>query len=177
MNIVLIGMRGSGKSSVGQLLAMQYGKKFIEMDEEVVKKAGMSIVDIFAKHGPEYFRDRESEVVEEMIVGRDDLVVATGGGVVMREHNVELLKKNAVCIWLRASIDTLVDRTEHDADTSHHRPKLTDKSSAYEETATVLEQREPLYEKASDEVVDTENRTAEQVVDEIVQILQKKSIT
>lgn len=170
MNIVLIGMRGSGKSSVAHILAKRLGRSYIEMDDEVVKIADMTIAEIFAKHGPQYFRDRESEVIDEL-ASRENLIISTGGGAILRERNIAQLKKNAVCIWLKAPAATLAERIMKDPKTSHHRPRLTDKQDPLEEVIEVLKQRGPLYEKAADEIVDTESKGVEQIVDEILQKL------
>lgn len=176
MNIVLIGMRGSGKSTVAKILAERLKRPYVEMDDEVVKRSCMTIVDIFAKHGPEYFRDRESEVVDELMT-HTDAIISTGGGVVLRDRNVQMLKKNSVCIWLKAPAESLLQHTENDPKTAHHRPKLTDKEYPLEEVHELMRIREPLYEKAADEIIDTESLLLEDVAQKIVQIMQKRRIT
>ena len=109
MNIVLIGMRGSGKTTVGKILARKLDRELVEMDELIAHKAGLSIAEIVEKHGWEKFRDIEEEITGE-VAGRDDIVNAAGGGVVTREKNTAELKKNGILVWLTASLNTLLER-------------------------------------------------------------------
>ena len=108
MNIVLIGMRGSGKTTVGKILARKLGRELIEMDELIIQRAGLSITEIVARYGWSKFRDVEEEIVSD-VAGLNNIVNATGGGVVTKEKNIVQLKKNGVLVWLKASVDTLVD--------------------------------------------------------------------
>lgn len=167
MNIVLIGMRGSGKSTVAKLLAKQLGKRYVELDEEIAKSARISIADMVAKNGWDYFRDRESEAVISASA-MDNVVISTGGGVVLREKNVEALKRNGIFIYLKAPINVLYAHIGGDAS---KLPRLTDQSSMREELEEVSKIRQPLYEKAADEVIDTEKLSLDEVVEEIVKRL------
>ncbi len=115
MNIVLIGMRGSGKTTVGKILARKLGRELVEMDELITQKAGLAIPEIVEKYGWSKFRDIEEEITSE-VAGRDNIVNATGGGVVTREKNIAKLKKNGVLVWLKASVDTLVKRIGEDSE-------------------------------------------------------------
>lgn len=159
MNIVLIGMRGSGKTAVGRILAQRLGRELIEMDKLIVDKAGLSISKIVAKHGWEGFRDLEEEITAE-VARRDNIVIATGGGVVVREQNVTKLKQNGIVVWLTASVDTLLNRIGED----DSRPLLVGKNQR-EDIEITLAERQPLYQKAADITIDTENRTPEAVAD------------
>jgi len=120
MNIVLIGYRGTGKSVVGELLALQLNMTCIGMDAKIVEKAGMSIPEIVEKYGWPKFRDIESEVAREL-AGLDNIVVDTGGGVIERPENMEALQTNARIFWLKASVDAIVARIEDGT----QRPALT----------------------------------------------------
>jgi len=105
-NIVLIGMPGSGKSTIGKLLAKQTGKKLIDMDDEIIRRAGMQIPEIFEKFGEKYFRDLESQVAADLGKERNT-IIATGGGAVLRPSNVEHLRQNAVIIHILRTVDSL----------------------------------------------------------------------
>ena len=165
MNIVLIGYRGTGKSAVGELLALRLKMPCIGMDAEIVKRAGMSIPEIVEKYGWQKFRDMESEEAREL-AGLDNIIVDTGGGVVERPENIEALKTNSIIIWLKASVDTIVSRIQGDTE----RPALTAGKTFTEEIAEVLERRVPKYKSAAQYEIDTDESTPEQVADRIIEI-------
>ena len=96
MNIVLIGYRGTGKSTVGRLLAARLGRELVSTDAEIVKRAQRTIPEIVAQQGWDYFRDLESDICREL-ASRDQLVIDTGGGAILRAQNVEALKKDGTC--------------------------------------------------------------------------------
>jgi shikimate dehydrogenase len=162
MNIVLIGMRGSGKTAVGKALAQKLGWELIEMDELIVGKAGLSISQIVAKHGWKRFRDLEEELTAE-VSKRDNIINATGGGVVVREPNISRLKQNGLVVWLTAGFDTLLQRIGDD----EGRPLLKGKTRR-EDMEITLAEREPLYQKAADITIDTEDKTPEAIAETIV---------
>ncbi len=168
MNIALIGYRGTGKSEVGKLVAARLGLAYIGMDAAIVERAGMSIPEIVAEHGWPYFRDMESTEARELAV-RDNLVIDTGGGVIERPENVEVLQRNALIFWLKASVATIVSRIQGDTE----RPALTSGKSFTEEVAEVLERRTPLYRSAARYEIDTDPLTPEQVADRIIEIWEK----
>jgi len=165
MNIVLIGYRGTGKSAVGELLALRLKMPCIGMDAEIVKRAGMSIPEIVEKYGWQKFRDMESEEAREL-AGLDNIIVDTGGGVVERPENIEALKTNSIIIWLKASVDAIVSRIQGDTE----RPALTAGKTFTEEIAEVLERRVPKYKSAAQYEIDTDESTPEQVADRIIEI-------
>ncbi len=160
MNIVLIGYRGTGKSTVGKLLARRLGRQFVSTDEEIVKRAKRTIPEIVAQEGWEYFRDLESEVCREF-AGRDRLVIDTGGGAILRTQNVEALKKNGALFWLTASFETITKRIGRD----NQRPSLTGSKSFVDEIQDVLRERTPKYQAASDHVITTDDRSIKQLVE------------
>jgi shikimate kinase len=166
MNIVLIGMRGSGKTTVGKILAQKLGRELVEIDELISRRAGLSIPEIVARYGWEKFRDIEEEVIGEL-VGRDNIVNATGGGVVTREKNMAKLKKNGVLVWLKASVDTLVERIGKDSE----RPPLVSGRTRQEDIEMTLAERKPLYQKATDLVVDTKDKTPKEIAEAIIKLL------
>ncbi len=171
MNIVLIGYRGTGKSVVGQLVARRLGMQCVSMDARIVEKAGMSIPEIVAKHDWSTFRDLESDVAREL-AKRDNLVIDTGGGVIERPENIEVLRKNALIVWLRASPGLIVSRIADGTE----RPSLTGKSFT-DEVAEVLERRTPKYQGAAQYEIDTERLTPERVADRIVAIFKERAET
>src|SRR5687767_4298118 len=109
MNIVLIGMRGAGKTTVAKKIAEKLGKPFIEMDDLIVEKAQMKIPEIVETHGWDYFRDLESEVANQ-VATKENIVISAGGGVVTRPGNINALKKNGVIVFLQVSVDELLKR-------------------------------------------------------------------
>ena len=166
MNIVLIGLRGSGKTTVGKILAQKMGRELVEMDGLITRKAGLSIPEIVANHGWAKFRDIEEELAGEL-AGRDNIINASGGGVVTREKNIVKLKQSGVLVWLQAGIDTLVNRTGEDTD----RPPLGEGRSRREDMELTLKERKPLYQQAADLTVNTENKTPEEVADLVIKLL------
>lgn len=165
MNIVLIGYRGTGKSVVGSLVSEGLQMQCISMDGKIVEKAGMSIPDIVAKHDWATFRDMESEITREL-AKLDDIIIDTGGGVIERPENIDVLKTNGLIIWLKASVETIVLRIEEGTE----RPSLTGEKSFTEEVEEVLVQRTPKYRNAAQYEIDTERLTPEQVADRIINI-------
>jgi shikimate kinase len=164
MNIVLIGMRGSGKTTIGKLLAKRLGKQFIEMDELIVQRLGQSIPEIVQRYGWQKFRDVEEEITRE-VAGWDNVVNATGGGVVTREENIRELKKKGKLVWLKANTDTLLRRIGND----QSRPSLTGKSQR-EDMEAVLAERSPIYQRVADFIVDTEGKMPEEVAKVIAKL-------
>jgi len=164
-NIFLIGPMGVGKSTIGRQLASMLHKSFKDSDHEIEKRTGVDIPTIFDIEGEDGFRKRETAVIEELSADTN-LVLATGGGVVLREENRRALRKGFV-VYLSASVDTLVDRTRRD----RNRPLLqnTDKRQKIIE---LLELRDPLYREEADLVIDTDGRSAKSVAREIVEQLQ-----
>lgn len=164
MNIVLIGMRGSGKTTVAQILSTQLKKKYIEMDHLIVQKAGMPIKNIVAKHGWSHFRNIESEVAQEVSL-LNDAIISTGGGVVIKPENIKAIKKNGFVVYLSTPISVLLERIGQDSE----RPALTAKKTPQEEMEEVLKKREAIYKKTADEVLDTEHFTAEEIALQIIE--------
>lgn len=166
MKVVLIGYRGTGKSTVGKLLAERLGWDMVSTDAEIVRKAGCSIPDIVARHGWEYFRDLESAACQAL-AQRDSIVVDTGGGVILRDHNISQLKSNARVFWLTAPVSTIAERIGGDT----QRPSLTGSKSFVEEIEEVLEERAPKYQAAADHVISTDNHSPAQLVEQIIHCL------
>lgn len=159
-NIVLIGMRGGGKTTTAKLLAERLGKERIEMDDLIVARASMSIPAIVQKFGWEHYRDLESQLAQE-ISHRDNLVISTGGGAILRADNVAALKRHGVCVLLAPPIKVSVSRIGNDP----NRPALTNLASQEEEMERIWSERKELYEAAADEIIDTSDKDPGEVVD------------
>src|SRR5580692_11077919 len=108
-SIVLVGMMGVGKSSIGRRLAARFGVPFVDADTEIEKAAGMSIADIFARHGEAYFRSGEARVIARLLEGGPQ-ILATGGGAIMNADTRAVIKAKGVSIWLNAEVDVLLRR-------------------------------------------------------------------
>jgi len=171
MNIVLIGYRGSGKSTVGSRLAARLQMKFVDTDDLVESKEG-HISDIVKSKGWDHFRNLEKTIIEEISKG-DHLVIAPGGGAVLDADNVEALKRNGFIIWLKADQQTLLKRMNQDPGTNARRPTLTGKGTL-EELKEVTSLREPIYERASEIQVDASIIDVEAVVEDILTVLKGK---
>ena len=163
MNIVLIGMPASGKTTVAAVLAKNLGLKVLDTDAIVVEKYG-EINKIFEKYGEEHFRNLESEAVKE-VAKNANAVISTGGGCPLRKENVLALKKSGKIIFLRTSITELVKRTEGDGT----RPLL--KGEREERLKSLLFVRTPIYEVAADFTVDTDGLTPEEIAKIITEFL------
>jgi len=165
MNVVLIGCRGTGKSTVAGLLATSLGMEVVSLDQEIVRRAGLSIPEIVAANGWPYFRDLEAEVTRQA-AERDNVIIDAGGGVVLRRENVECLRRGGKLFWLRASVAVVLARIQGAAD----RPALTPGRSFTEEVEEVLWERPPLYEAAADHQIDTDALSPKQVAGEIARL-------
>lgn len=175
MNIVLIGYRCSGKTEVGKILARELEKDFLDTDELIEDNAGCSIEAIISRDGWNHFREIEKSLIEK-VSRRNNLIIATGGGVVMDEDNVKNLKKNAWIVWLNGESEVLRERMDKEQRSGKIRPSLTGKDSL-EEIKQVMDVRIPLYEKAATFVVDTSTVTSAEVAALIIKNIPKKFIT
>lgn len=165
MNIVLIGYRGTGKSVVGELLAVSLGIPCINMDAKIVERAGMPIPQIVENYGWPKFRDLESEEIREL-AGLDNIIIDTGGGIIERPENIEALQANSRIFWLKASVDAIIARIHEGTE----RPALTAGKTFTEEVTDILERRIPKYRSAAQYEIDTDKLTAEQVAVRVIEI-------
>ncbi len=159
-SVVLVGMMGAGKSSIGRRLAGRLGLSFVDADTEIETAAGMSIPEIFDKHGEPYFRAGEARVIARLL-DHGPQVLATGGGAIMDQNTRDLIHVKGISIWLKADIDVLSKRTKRRGD----RP-LVDKMK------DLLPLREPIY-ALSDIIVQSRDEPHETIVDEIIAALPK----
>lgn len=162
MNIVLIGMMGAGKTTIGEKLSKATGMQLVDTDQKIVEKHG-KISDIFEKYGEERFRDIETETVAE-ISKMDNRIVSTGGGCVLRKINSQFFQKTGKIVFLRAKEETIYNRVGHTGDV---RPLL--KENAREKISLLLKERTPIYESCSDFIIDTDNLSLDEVVNVIIE--------
>ena len=168
--VYLIGYRASSKTSAGRAVASALARLFADTDRLIEDSAGRDIASIFRDSGETAFRQLESEVLETLsarALAGEELVVATGGGIVLSEENCERMRKTGLVIWLRAPASVLRERIEGDPGTVRNRPALSG-DSAVEEVEDVLGRRYPLYDAAADRIVDTAELDREEVCAAIV---------
>lgn len=165
--VALVGMMGAGKSAVGKRLAAKLGVEFRDADQEIEAAAGCSVSDIFERFGEPAFRDGERKVIARLL-GEEPHVLATGGGAFINAETRARIKADAVSVWLRVSLDTMVARVGR-RDT---RPLLRN-GDPREILQKLLVEREPLYAEA-DLTIDTEDGPHASVVDRIVSTLQAR---
>lgn len=161
-NIVLIGMMGAGKTTVGKILAKQLGKTFIDSDEEIQKRTGVKISHIFDVEGEEGFRQRESAVIQDL-VRLDNIVLATGGGAVLKPENRQALLENGVVIYLKSGVHDLWQRTRHD----HNRP-LLQTANPRAKLQELFEKRDPIYSAAADYVIHTGRQSVQILIARLI---------
>ena len=164
-NIFLVGMMGAGKTTVGKLLAQKLGKTFIDSDEEIQHRTGVTIPHIFDVEGEAGFRQREASVIQDL-VKRDNLVLATGGGAVLSEQNRDALHDNGFVVYLKSTVHDLWQRTRHD----RNRPLLqtADPRARLKE---LYELRDPLYTQVADLVMPTGKQSVHSMVLQLQQEL------
>lgn len=160
-NVVLVGFMGSGKSSVGRLVARTLRSRFVDTDRLVADRAGREITDIFAAHGEPWFRQEESRALR-LLLGGSGLVVATGGGIVTVPENLPALKKLGFVVWLTAAEEVIWERVSR----NKHRPLLHTENPR-ETIRSLIEKRNPLYETVADLTVDTSVLTHAEVAERI----------
>jgi shikimate kinase len=160
-NVVLTGFMGAGKTEVGRVLAQQLRYVLIDVDDEIEKEQRMKIADIFREYGEPAFRDIESAMIKRLSE-RERAVISTGGGAVLRQENMDNLRRNGVIICLTASAVTIYERTKR----NKTRPLLS-VDDPLAKIKELLEFRQPYYEKA-DIVIDTERRSPLEVAEQIM---------
>lgn len=166
-NLILVGFMGTGKSAVGKLLARRLSRPFVDLDRKIEKEAGGSIPKIFAAEGEAGFREREARAVREAAELKEH-VIATGGGVMLREENIRLLKKSGKLICLTANADAILQRT---LATLPSRPLLAGYEPR-ERVEELLKLRAPFYAQA-DVTIDTSDKSVDQVAEEILRSIQE----
>lgn len=177
-NIVLIGYRATGKSSVGRLLARKMARPFIDVDQHLEQQAGGSIAEMVANQGWDFFRDRERQALLELTV-RPGQVLACGGGAILHQDIWPTIKNNNFVVWLKADIHTICRRLAGDSTTESQRPSLSGQD-IYAEATGILQERTPLYAAGCHLELDATG-DLEDIVDSIIhhfhQIRQRTTLT
>ena len=170
MNVILLGYRGSGKTSIGKKLANELWKDFVDVDDVVRKRfGGVTIAEIWQTHGEPAFRQAEAEATAEL-VKRDDHVIALGGGTLTTQAGRSALAsaQNATRIYLACDPDTLAQRIAGDSTTGDERPSLTGGADPADEVRQVLAERDPVYREAADIVFDVTHCSIEEAVRHLI---------
>ena len=163
MNIALIGYRGTGKSTVAKILGQRLGRTVVSTDDEIVREAAQSIPKIVEQYGWDHFRELETQICKKL-QGQTNLILDTGGGLVLKDENVRILKANSKLFWLTADVSTIVSRIAGDT----QRPSLSGTKSFVEEIEEILQIRIPLYEAAADVILPTDQETPDSLADKIL---------
>jgi shikimate kinase len=167
--ILLTGFRATGKSLVGQLLADSLERKFLDTDALLCQRFDSSITTFVRKYGWNRFRHQEEQLLLDLC-HQADVVIATGGGAILHEQAWQLLRRQSFCVWLQADEATIRQRLSKDDKSADQRPSLTGRNPCLE-IKTLLAERTPLYQKGSDLALQTDGRTAQELVDKIEQHL------
>ena len=172
MSVVLLGYRGSGKTTLGRALAERLGRPLIDTDERIVAKAGDSIKTIFETQGETAFRNLEAQALAEAL-GAEDAIISIGGGAVLRAENRALLMTAGERIYLRCDPVVLAQRIHADPGTAANRPALTHLGGTVEEIISLLEVREPLYREVATAELDVTDLSAEQALALTLELLDR----
>ncbi len=162
-NIFLVGLMGAGKTTIGKRLAESMGKQFIDSDHEIEKRTGVNIPTIFDIEGEEGFRNRESTILDEL-TQKKGVILATGGGAVLRPENRKYLAARGMVIYLSASVEQLYKRTRMD----RNRP-LLQTGNPKKKLQSLFEERDPLYREIADLVAETDDRSIQQALPALIE--------
>lgn len=164
-NIVLVGFMGCGKSTIGREIGLQLNYSLVDTDCLIEESVGTAISKIFKDHGEEYFRDLETDLLSQIHATEcTHQIISTGGGLPVREKNREWLKKLGYVVWLRASVDTVMERTGK----SNHRPLLNTENPR-EKIERMLEERDPIYAEVADLTINTDDLEISETVHGIIE--------
>ena len=168
-NIMLVGYMGCGKSTVGRKAARAFQMEFLDTDEVISQEEGCPVSELFATKGEEYFRKKETELIQRLLKEPKGMLIATGGGLPMREENRSLLKELGHVVYLKCTVETLVKRLSGDIT----RPLLAD-GNLEEKITSMLEIRNPVYESVADLIIETEGKSFYETICILERIIKKK---
>lgn len=163
-NVILIGFMGSGKTTIGKIIADKKNMKFIDMDLEIEKMENKKINQIFSENGEKYFRDKESSLLKQLCSLKNS-VISTGGGIIENEFNIEILKKQPYVIWLDANEDTIENNVKNEIE---KRPKLKEDDNLKLSIKNLLNKRYDKYKESANIRVNVNNKNVDQVVSDIL---------
>lgn len=169
MNLVLVGFRGTGKTTMGRLLAKKLRLEFVDADELIEKRYGFTIAEMFQRRVESLFRMLESDIINE-VSKLDSRVISVGGGAIMKYKNVKNLKRRGVVFLLEADAETIYHRILTDDKSTEQRPRLTD-MDLLDEINKLLDIRRDYYLRASDHVINTADKNPDMILDEILYLL------
>ena len=164
-NIFIIGSMGSGKTSIGKMLAKENNLSFLDTDHEIIRSCGYSIPDIFVEFGEEHFRNLETEQLRKMNA-LENHVISTGGGIILKNDNRKLMKELGIIIFLDINISSQVDRVKN----RKNRPLLNDQNLK-DNLLSLKKTRDPIYKKISNYIIDVSGKEREQIINEIQKII------
>jgi shikimate kinase len=164
-NIILIGYRCTGKTTVGKALSKALNRPFVDTDDIITGRSGLSIREMVDQGGWEYFREREKTVVRQLSPS-SSLIIATGGGILDDEENRRILKEGGLCVWLYAPAGTIMTRMQADGATRDRRPALCHDDEE-QELSIMLARREPIYGQTADVIIDTSDKAIGEIVEDI----------
>jgi shikimate kinase len=164
-NIIFIGMMGTGKTTIGKALSQQIGWKWTDTDEEIVKRTGKTIPDLFLQNGEQAFRDLETSVLSDLLLSRNR-IITTGGGIVLKQLNRQMMRQGGWVVGLKAPVEVLIERVKND----QNRPLL--QGNLEERMNTLYNERAPLYDFA-DLMIDTSESSIEAIVHTITEFLKR----
>tara|TARA_Y100000741_G_scaffold147283_1_gene111094 strand:+ start:1017 stop:1526 length:510 start_codon:yes stop_codon:yes gene_type:complete len=164
-NILIIGAMGSGKSSIGKILAKRTSKKFIDIDFQIIKNQGMNISEIFDKNGEDYFRDLEKKELEKLD-NIENCIISTGGGIILKQENINMMKKIGIILFLDINIDAQLERVKN----KKNRP-LIDSDNIELSLLTLKKYRDPIYNSICDHIIDVSNKEKNVIIKEIEKII------
>lgn len=170
-NVFLVGLMGAGKTTVGKLLAKRLAKTFVDSDQELESRTGVRIPLIFEMEGEAGFRQREALLLAEL-VKQSDIVLATGGGIVLNPANRQALKAHGTVVYLHASAENLWERTRHDK----HRP-LLQTADPLGKLHALLAERDPLYREVADLVIESNQQNVHTLAQLVVKKLRAQTVT
>lgn len=168
-NVILIGFMGSGKTSVGKLLAKRLSYQFLDSDQLIESRAGDSINQIFSRNGEEYFRNMETELLKDISSDMKQTVLSTGGGLPLRDQNSRILKEMGYVVFLKASKETTLKRLKGDSS----RPLLNG-DELEQKVERMMKSRTPIYESTAHKIIATDGRTIDEVADFIMEAYMKQ---
>lgn len=169
-NIILVGPMGAGKTTIGKQLAQQLGREFYDSDRVIEERTGANIPLIFELEGEEGFRKREKNMLLEL-TKKEDIVLATGGGVVLDPENRKLLTKSGFVIYLNAPLSQLINRTSKDK----NRP-LLQTENPHKKMEEILAIRDPLYREVADAIIETDGSPVRNVVKKLLVLVNKHNL-
>ena len=166
-NLILIGFMGTGKSTIARQLSKQLDMPFFEMDEMIVQKEGMEISDIFKEKGEDYFRNVETTLLKNLLQ-KERGILSCGGGIVLRDENIQAMKKHGTVILLTAKPETILKRVQH----NQSRPVLNGKKNI-DDITKLMKEREERYHMTADILISTDGKSLSQICEEIADMITK----